>query len=65
MYIITERKDAEAPSNNDPLAQAMHKHTGSYDLRDSLAGRVIVASSRNIHALRRMQALNNTKRMLD
>lgn len=58
-YQITERLDDVNPSENDPLAQAMPRHTGMYDLRDSL-NKVICASGRNVRMLRKMQARWNT-----
>lgn len=65
MYKITERISRNAPSCNDPMAQAFRRHSGMYDMRDTLNGSVIVASTTNLTALRKYQAVHNTRRVLD
>lgn len=59
-YQITERRNAQAPDASDPLAQAIRRHSGMYDLRDYHSSGVICCSSSNIIALRRQQARWNT-----
>lgn len=65
MYIITERLTELRPTYNDPLAQAVKRHAGVYDLRDAHQEGLIVTSSKNIKMLRRYQALYNTRFVLD
>ena len=64
-YAMTERLDPDMPDPFDPLAQAMVKYSGVFDLRDKRNGNVIVASGRNALAMRKMQAKLNTRVVLD
>lgn len=59
-YIITERLDANKPSNADPKAQAFGRHSGIYDIRDSHSHNVICASTYNLKVARSAQAKWNT-----
>lgn len=61
-YTITERLDASTPSDNDPIAQAMPRHSGMFDLR---CGGAIVFGSNKLDHLRKQQAKANTQAVLD
>jgi len=62
MYTITERLNADAPSDSDPLAQAMPRHSGWFDLR---CGGKVLFGNNNLQYLRKMQATANTKSVMD
>jgi hypothetical protein len=64
-YQITERLDARAPRPTDPLAQAMGRHSGIFDLRDTRhEDKPVSTTSRNLIALRKHQATLNTADVL-
>jgi hypothetical protein len=65
MYIITERLTELRPTYDDPLAQAIKRHSGFYDLRDGNQEGLIVISSNSIKMLRKLQATYNTRRILE
>lgn len=62
-YVLTERVDGEIPSNDDGNAQAFKRTSGVFDLRDVYNARVIVATSRNLESIRKMQAKLNSKQL--
>jgi hypothetical protein len=55
-YILTERRDGDSPSDDDPKAQAFQRHAGVYDIRDTQSGNVICASAGSLTAARKVQA---------
>ncbi len=61
-YIITERLTRVHTSDADPLAQAMSRHSGLYDLRDTSpdAPYYIVNTAYELTMLRAQQALMNS-----
>ena len=61
-YIITERLDADKASDNDPIAQAMPRHSGWFDLR---CGGVIIMGGNHLPHMRKTQARCNTRALLD
>ena len=71
MYILTERIAGAYPQNDDPMAQAFAKHSAIFDLRDTEADNVIVAtvdamwSKSGYKAIRAMQARLNTARYVN
>jgi len=64
-YGMYERLDPDLPDEFDPLAQAMVRHSGVFDLKDRRNGNAIVATATNAMALRKMQAQLNTLVVLD
>jgi len=59
-YQITERRDGNVASPNDPLAQAFKRHTGTFDLRDTSDGNRVFVTTTNLRELRNLQARKNT-----
>lgn len=65
-FQITERRNADHASPTDPKAGAMHKHSGVFDLRDMKPGKIdstIIATSRDLKALRKTQARLNSAQL--
>jgi hypothetical protein len=59
-YQITERRNGATPSNDDPKAQALKRHSGVFDLRDTKSGNVIVATGADLRKVRAIQARWNS-----
>jgi len=59
-YQITERVNPSAPQPSDPKAQAFKRHSGVFDLNDTLRGTVIGSPTRDLRKLRVVQAAMNS-----